>query len=272
MSGRCPSKVGIIIPARYASTRFPGKPLARLKGAGGRERTLIERTWIAAKAVPGVSNIVIATDDGRIAHEAERFGAAVVMTPPECANGTERCAAALEAMAGPFDVIINLQGDALLTPAQVVRLLIDRMEQENDLPMATPAVRCTSSIYAHLVGDQVAGRVGGTTVVMNRRSDALYFSKRVLPYIAPGTLDAEPVSAWLHLGVYAYRPATLSAYPQMEGSQIEQLEGLEQLRFLHHGVRVAVVDCPPPGWDVIELNNPTDVPRIEAILCERGLD
>lgn len=112
-------------------------------------------------------------------------------------------------------------------------------------------------------------------MVTNHRSDALYFSKRVLPHIAPEVLDAAPgdaVPAWLHLGLYAYRLQTLTAYRRMRPCAIEQLEGLEQLRFLYNGVRVAVVDCPQPGWDVIELNNPTDVPRIEAILQQRGLD
>lgn len=272
MADASPSKVGIIIPARYASTRYPGKPLAMLKGAAGRERPLIERTWLAAQAVPGVSSVVIATDHARIAEQAEGFGAEVVMTPPECTNGTERCAAALEAMSDTFDVIVNLQGDALLTPAGIVGQLIARMEDEPDLPMATPAVRCSPSLYAHLVEDQEAGRVGGTTVVTDVRSDALYFSKRVLPYIARGALEQKPIPALLHLGVYAYRPDTLAAYRGMAPCRIEELEGLEQLRFLYNGVRVGVVDCAPPGWDVVELNNPSDVPRIEAILRERGLD
>jgi len=268
-------RVGIIIPARFASTRYPAKPLARIRGAGGQERSLIERSWIAALAVPGVERVVIATDDTRIAAEVQRFGGDCVMTPAECANGTERCAAALEALGETFDVIINLQGDALLTPADVAVTVIEAMRQDPDLPVATPALRCSRSLYAHLVEDQQAGRVGGTTVVTNHRSDALYFSKRVLPYIAPEVLDAAPgdaVPAWLHLGLYAYRPEALAAYRRMRPCAIEQLEGLEQLRFLHYGVRMAVVDCPPPGWDVIELNNPTDVPRIEAILQQRGLD
>lgn len=265
-------RVGIIIPARHASTRYPGKPLAPLRGATGTPRSLIERSWIAACAVPGVDTVHVATDDPRIADAVVRFGGQVVMTPAACANGTERCAAAVAEMTDAPDLVVNLQGDAPLTPAPIVAALIDRMRDEPDLAVATPAVRCTPSVYRHLVDDQATGRVGGTTVVFDARGNALYFSKRVIPYVP----DAHPVDGevpvHLHMGVYAYRPDALATYAQTPPSLLEQLEGLEQLRFLHAGVRVAVVVCDPPDWDVIELNNPGDVAAIEAALRRRGLD
>ena len=106
----------IAIPARYASTRYPGKPLVPLRGADGVSRTLVQRSWEAAMAVNGADRVVVATDDDRIRAEAEGFGAEVVMTSSECRNGTERCAEAHAALGGGFDIVVNLQGDAPLTP------------------------------------------------------------------------------------------------------------------------------------------------------------
>lgn len=261
----------IIIPARYASTRFPGKPLAALRGHDGTTRTLIERSWLAACAVPGIDRVVIATDDARIADHASGFGADVAMTPVSCRNGTERCAAALEALGETPDIVINLQGDAPLTPAAYVSAIQARMIAEPDLAMCTPAVPCSPTMLAALVEDQSAGRVGGTTVVFNRNHEALYFSKRVLPYVAPERIAGEAGSVHLHLGVYAYRPSALAAYLTLPPGPLEELEGLEQLRFLDAGITVGLAVCPQPEWDVIELNNPSDIPAIEAILAAREL-
>ena len=264
-------RAGIIIPARYASTRYPGKPLVRLRGAGGVERSLIERSWNAAVAVPEMDCVWVATDDDRIAAEVERFGGQVVMTSADCVNGTERCAAAVAHMPDAPDIVVNLQGDAPLTPACVITALVERMRSDPSLPVATPALHCTPSIYRHLVSDQAAGRVGGTTVVFDAGGDALYFSKRVIPYV-PDDHKADDVPVHLHLGVYAYRREALATYAATPPSLLEQAEGLEQLRFLHAGVRVAAVLCPAPDWDVIELNNPSDLAPVEAALQRSGLD
>jgi 3-deoxy-manno-octulosonate cytidylyltransferase (CMP-KDO synthetase) len=260
----------IIIPARYASTRFPGKPLAALRGHDGTARTLIERSWLAARGVAGIDRVVIATDDMRIADAAQAFGADVAMTPASCRNGTERCAATLDVLGETPDLVINLQGDAPLTPASFVTAIRERMMAEPDLAMCTPAVACSPSMLAALVEDQAQGRVGGTTVVFDRNHEALYFSKRVIPYVAPERIAREAGSVYLHLGVYAYRPAALASYLALPPSPLEDLEGLEQLRFLEAGIRIGLAVCPQPEWEVIELNNPTDVPAIEAILAERG--
>jgi 3-deoxy-manno-octulosonate cytidylyltransferase (CMP-KDO synthetase) len=265
-------RVGIIIPARYASTRYPGKPLVTLTGASGKATTLIERSWRAASAVEGVDFVAVATDDDRIANEVRGFGGVAIMTPESCANGTERCAAAVAQMDDPPEIVVNLQGDAPLTPACVVSQLIERLAEDSASAVATPGVRCTASLYRHLTDDQRAGRVGGTTVVTDARSQALYFSKRVLPYLPDDWLHDNECPAMLHLGVYAYRPAVLAQYADWAPSLLEQVEGLEQLRFLHYGAAVAVVECAAPDWDVVELNNPSDVAVVEAMLHRRGLD
>lgn len=267
--GRDPLDPCIIIPARFASTRFPGKPLVRLAGSCGVQRSLIEWSWRAAKAVTAVGQVVVATDDRRIVDEVERFGGQAVMTPSECANGTERCAAAVAEMASVADIVVNFQGDAPLTPPQIVAAVIEQMRAEPDLPMATPAIACRGETYAHLVADRAAGRVGGTTVVFNRRGHALYFSKTIIPFVPPSMPGHDAVH--LHLGIYAYRRDALVAYRAAPASPLEGLEGLEQLRFLDMGLAIGIVVCEPPDGSTIELNNPTDVVLVEHELQRRRL-
>lgn len=260
----------IVIPARYASTRYPGKPLAMLRGAGGTPRTLIERTWTAASAVEGCEGVFVATDDDRIAQAVRGFGGQVIMTPQSCANGTERCAAGLGQLPD-VDVVVNFQGDAPLTPAFIIPDLVADLAAAPEAAMATAALRTSASTYAHLAGDAAQGRVGGTTVVSAQDGRALYFSKRILPFLPDG-LDQPHQAVRLHLGLYAYRPAALRWYAQQPVSPLEELEGLEQLRFLEGAAPVRVVVHDAPEWDCIELNNPQDVPVIESILAARGID
>ena len=238
-----------------------------LRGPDGQERPLIEWTWRAARAVPQATTVVVATDDRRIAKVVENFGGRVVMTPTSCANGTERCAAALDELPDGTDLIINFQGDAPLTPPQVVEALVRRMESDPSLPMATPAVPCTPEMARHLMEDRAAGRVGGTTVVFNADHDALYFSKNVIPFVP----DGFDYPVHLHLGVYAYRADALRSYAATPVSQLEQVEGLEQLRFLDAGIRVSVVPYDKPAGLIIELNNPGDAPLIEDELRRRAI-
>ncbi|MDB5718101.1 MAG: kdsB, partial [Sphingomonas bacterium] len=122
-------KVAIVIPARYASSRYPGKPLALLRGAGGEAKPLIQRSWEAASRVAGIDAVYVATDDDRIRIAAEAFGARVLMTPESCANGTERCAAALPLLDPDVEIVVNLQGDAPLTPAPFVEALVAHLRR-----------------------------------------------------------------------------------------------------------------------------------------------
>lgn len=266
------AKVAIIIPARLASTRFPAKPLAPITGPDGAAHPAIAYTWqaaeAAAKQVGGEVEIVVATDDTSIAETCRALGMAVVMTPVECRNGTERCAAALDGLAARPDIVVNLQGDALLTPAAMVEAVVEQLAARPDLAMATPVVAATPAVLAHLQSDAAAGRVGGTTAACARDGRALYFSKSIIPHVAPGTVPVQPVL--LHIGVYAYRPDALQAYAAAAPAPLELQEGLEQLRFLDAGLTVGTVLCENPGWDMIELNNPTDVPLIEAALIRRA--
>jgi len=261
----------ILIPARYQSSRYPGKPLVQLKGAKGAAKPLIQRSVEAARLVQGVSGVFVTTDDERIADACTAFGVGVIMTSPECRNGTERCAEALGSLNMP-DLVINFQGDALLTPPTFVEALIRRMRENDRAQVATPALRLRSSEVRALQAEEAAGRVGGTSVVTDSSNRALYFSKRLIPHLPSGALDGEMSPVRLHVGVYAYRPEALDRYAATRVSELETLEGLEQLRFLVAGVPVDVVDVETPPFALRELNNPEDVAPIERGLAEAGLE
>ena len=263
-------RLAILIPARFASSRYPGKPLVALTGAWGEAKPLIQRSFEAARRVRGDASVHVVTDDERIAAAACGFGADVIMTSPECRNGTERCAEALAQLDAP-DLVVNLQGDALLTPPGFVEALVDRMDGDRDALVATPAMRLRSDEVRALQAEEAAGRVGGTTVVADAEGHALYFSKRLIPHLPEGALDGAMAPVRLHVGVYAYRPQALERYVATPVSELETLEGLEQLRFLVAGMPIAVVDVATPPFALRELNNPEDVAPIEAALAEAGL-
>jgi 3-deoxy-manno-octulosonate cytidylyltransferase (CMP-KDO synthetase) len=258
-------KTLIAIPARFASTRYPGKPLVVLKGPDG-EKTLIRRSWEAATAVKGIDRVVVATDDTRIADHAASFGAEIVMTSSACRNGTERCAEVAALLPG-YDVIVNLQGDAPLTPAWFVEDLVAGLAADPEADIATPVLRCDGRAVAGFLADRRAGRVGGTTAVFGAGGRALYFSKEVIPYTGRDFAPDDPTPVFHHVGVYAYRPAALAAYPAWPVGPLETLEGLEQLRFLENGRAVKCVQVQARGRQFWELNNPSDVPVIEAMLA-----
>ena len=261
----------IVIPSRYGSTRYPGKPLAQLRGASGAAKPLIQRSWEAAVEAVGADSVWVATDDGRIAETVAGFGGQFIITSSACRNGTERCAEAVARIADCPDVIVNLQGDAPLTPSQLVGQLVEALAAEPSAAMSTPALLCSPSTFEHLKADESAGRVGGTTVVFDQSHRALYFSKRILPYHPPEK-SGEQARVYLHLGLYAYRRQALLDYAATPSSPLELIEGLEQLRFLHQGQDVRVLPLDPLDWDCIELNNPSDIATIETVLRQRGIE
>ncbi|WP_171123846.1 MULTISPECIES: manno-octulosonate cytidylyltransferase [unclassified Ruegeria] len=262
----------IAIPARYASTRYPGKPLVPLTGASGKAMTLIERSWRAACSVSGVDKVVVATDDDRIRDAAEEFGAEVVMTSESCGNGTERCAETHANLGMGYDIVVNLQGDAPLTPHWFVEDLIAGLRDAPDAGVATPVLRCDGDALNSLLNDRKHGRVGGTTAVFAADHSAMYFSKEVVPYTAQTYASADDTPVFHHVGVYAYRPDALAAYPTWPVGPLEQLEGLEQLRFMENGRKVLCVEVEAKGRQFWELNNPQDVPKLEQMMAAMGLD
>ena len=220
-------------------------------------------------AVKGIDRVVVATDDARIADHAAGFGAEVVMTSSDCQNGTERCAEVALALPG-HEVVVSLQGDAPLTPAWFVEGLVAGLLADTGADIATPVLRCDGKMLAGLLADRRAGRVGGTTAVFGAGMRGLYFSKEVIPFTGREFADEEPTPVFHHVGVYAYRPAALVAYPSWPTGPLERLEGLEQLRFLENGRQVLCVEVSAKGRQFWELNNPSDVPVIEAMMTVMG--
>lgn len=249
----------VVIPARHASARFPGKPLVALRGPDG-VKTLIRRSWEAARAIRD-ARVIVATDDSRIADHAAGFGAEVMMTSDLCRNGSERCAEVARALPD-YDLIVNYQGDGPLVPARFAAALVQALVDNPTLALATPVLAAGPDIRDMLLADQARGLTGGTTAVMDARGRALYFSKAVLPRAAPAQ-----IAIYHHLGLYAYRRAALLAYADWPVGPLEATEGLEQLRFLEQGAAVQCVVVPDPGHPVWEVNNPPDVARVEAILA-----
>lgn len=258
-------KTTILIPARYASTRYPGKPLVELKGSDGVSKTLIRRSWDTAMSVTNVTDVFVATDDERIRDHVLGFGGKVIMTSEDCANGTERCADALQYLDDEPDLVVNLQGDAPLTPSWFVEDLIEAMANDPSAGMATPVLRCDKQTFENFKNDRAEGRVGGTTAVFSKTGKALYFSKEVIPFVPEGKVQ-EQVPVFHHVGVYAYRIDALKNYMKWGEGVLEANEGLEQLRFLENDADISCVEVDARGRVFWELNNPVDVARIESVL------
>ena len=249
----------VIIPARWGSTRFPGKPLAAVAGV-----PMVQRVWALARAAGGVDSVCIATDDVRIAEAARSFGAEAVMTPEDCRNGTERAHAAAAAMATPPDVVINLQGDAVLTPPWVIAAVADAFD-DAAVRMATPAVDLDDAQLAALEAHKKDNPASGTTVVIDTKSDALYFSKAVIPFRRK---PEAPVRR--HIGIYGYRRETLAGLVKLPEGVLERTEGLEQLRALENGIPIRVVPVDYGGRTHWSVDSPDDQAAAEDLIGREG--
>lgn len=243
----------VAIPARYASTRFPGKPLTPIAG-----RTMLEHVWRRA-CEAGAEEVVVATDDDRIAAAAEGFGATVCMTRADHPSGTDRLAEVAQARGWSDDaIVVNLQGDEPLMPPVVLRQVAEDLAAYPDAALATLSVP--------LVDEDERHEPNTVKVVTDRAGYALYFSRAPIPY--PRTPEA--AGAHRHLGIYAYRAGFLCRFSGLEPAPIERAEQLEQLRALWHGHRIHVTEAaaiPAAGVD-----DPDDVARVEAALQEGNPD
>jgi 3-deoxy-manno-octulosonate cytidylyltransferase (CMP-KDO synthetase) len=251
----------IIIPARYASSRFPGKPLCQIAGV-----SMLERVWRIAKSVHQATRIVVATDDERILSHAKSFGAEAIMTSPECSNGTERVHDAVRRGAIAEDIVLNLQGDAPLTPPWVLEAMIDEMIIDTVPDIVTPAVRLAGPTLEEFREQKKQTPASGTTVVFDLHRNALYFSKAVIPYMR----KAGHTAIYRHIGLYGYRKAALSRYVALAPTPLEQTEGLEQLRALENGMRVRVAIVDYRGRTHCSIDSPEDVTFAEKIVAREG--
>ena len=231
------------------------------------KKSLIQLSWEAANKVLGVSEIYVATDDKRIEEHAVTFGAKVVQTSSKCKNGTERCAEAVNNAQLDAEIIVNFQGDAPLTPSWFVEDIIAALKADKSNDMATPVLRLDRKSYNLFSEDRKSDRVGGTTVVFDKHMCALYFSKELIPFFETSKIGSdEQLPCYHHVGVYAYRRNILKDYLRWPESNLEKLEGLEQLRFLVENKRVKCVEVDNKGRVFWELNNPQDVQLIEKVL------
>jgi 3-deoxy-manno-octulosonate cytidylyltransferase (CMP-KDO synthetase) len=254
----------IVIPARYGSTRLPGKPLALIAG-----KSLLHRMWSIAMAVQQVDGVYIATDDERIKAHAESFGAEVIMTPVDIPNGTERAYYAATTLRQKPDIILNLQGDAVLTPPWVIQALIDYMQANPTVQFATTAVRMTPEQYQQMRQSKQNGAVGGTTVVFDKQANALYFSKSIIPFLRQLPQNGL-LPVFRHIGLYVYRYATLQQYLALPPSELENIEGLEQLRALEHGIPIKVVQVDYRGRSHCAIDSQADIDYVESIIAKEG--
>ncbi|MBI4184841.1 MAG: 3-deoxy-manno-octulosonate cytidylyltransferase [Proteobacteria bacterium] len=257
-------RIAVVIPARYGSRRYPGKPLMTIRG-----RSLLNRVWAIAKAVGGVDEVYVATDDERIAAHARSFGAAAVMTRADCATGTDRVREAVARIEPRPDAVVNLQGDAVLTPPWVIRALVDALRAEPSLRLVTAAVHCGPEQYEALLDLKAKSPTSGTLVTFDRRGFALYFSKAVIPYLRIRAAGA-PLPVYRHIGIYGYRRDALEELAGLAPTPLEVAEQLEQLRALENGIPIKVVVVDYRGRSHGSVDAPEDVPVIEAIIDREG--
>lgn len=239
----------VIIPARYQSTRFPGKPLADIAG-----KTMIQRVHEKSMAA-GAAKVVVATDDARIEQEVMSFGGEVVMTRADHESGTERLAEVITKLELPDDtIVVNVQGDEPFIPSENISQVAQNLEENPDTPMATLSVEIKDK--------EELFNPNAVKVVSDKSGHALYFSRSTIPYDRDAFLgkkidEIETFSDIYqrHIGIYAYRAGFVQQYIQWQPSPLEQLESLEQLRVLWHGQSIHIEEAkvaPPAGIDTPE--------------------
>lgn len=259
-------KTAIIIPARYGSTRFPGKPLARLMG-----RSILQIVYQnALNASSEKENVYVATDDGRIEAHCAQANMRCVMTSSACETGTDRVLEALGYLKETPDNVINLQGDAPFTPPDFIRAIIDGLEQNEEADIVTPVEQLSWDALDKLRIQKTTTPFSGTTAILGARNKALWFSKQIIPAIRKekelrekNTLS--PVCR--HIGLYGYKREALQKFGTLAPSRYEELEGLEQLRAIEAGINIHCVVVDYKGRPALSgIDSPEDLERAEQLL------
>jgi 3-deoxy-manno-octulosonate cytidylyltransferase (CMP-KDO synthetase) len=231
--------------------------------------SLLSRVIRIARGVPGVDGVFVATDSEEIAKHVTALGEDVVMTSSGCRNGSERVWEAVSGLRDKPRVVINLQGDAVLMPPWVIGALVQEMARDRGVAIATPAARLTREQYLAMAEMKAKGVVSGTTVTFSNSGDALYFSKAIIPFVREWPQDGQS-PFFQHIGVYAYTYESLKRYVELPMGRLEQVEQLEQLRALEHGIPIRVVEVSLQGRTVWSVDNPQDVARVEEIIAREG--
>ncbi len=243
------SKAAVVIPARYGSTRFPAKVLAKLAG-----KSIIQRVWEKAVA-SGVEDVIVAVDDERVASVVRDFGGKAVMTSPNHPSGSDRIHEASASL--DSDIIINVQGDEPLIPSSVIAELAEIMKKNPALEMATVAVPCLRK--------EVESNPNIVKLVMTKDNYAMYFSRSMIPYLREGGSET---TVYRHWGIYAYRKTTLAKFVSLPEGDYEKCEKLEQLRAMENGIRIYVHVS---NLESIGIDTPEDLEKAEKYIAEKGL-
>lgn len=238
-----------VIPARFGSTRFPGKPLEKILN-----KPLLQWVVEGAKKSQKLSQVLVATDDSRIAELCQQIGVEFVMTNSDLPTGTDRIWAAIENR--QCDVVINIQGDEPLIDGQIIDTLIEAFEKDSQISMATLGTQLNQE---ELLSQNVV------KIVMNQKNQALYFSRFAIPY-SREKVNLPIVGALKHIGMYGYRKNFLKTFCQTPQTQIEKLESLEQLRALYLGAQIQVVVT---DYQCIGVDSPEDIHKVEKVLNEK---
>jgi len=235
-----------IVPARFQSTRLPGKALADIAG-----KPMIEHVYRRAAAAKTVSRVIVATDDGRIADAVARFGGEAIMTSPAHQSGTDRLAEVAASL--PCDIVVNVQGDEPVLAPETIDAAVAPLITDLSVQMSTLRRRITDAADLH--------NPNVTKVVVDRQGNALYFSRAPIPYTRPGQ-PAAP--AWVHIGMYVYRRETLLRLASLPQTDMERSEALEQLRAIEHGIRIRVVES---SAETIGVDTPEDLERVRELFA-----
>jgi 3-deoxy-manno-octulosonate cytidylyltransferase (CMP-KDO synthetase) len=267
-----PIKTAIIIPARYASTRLPGKPLAVIAGRTMLAR-VVELARAAALGLRDVS-ITVATDDARIAQHCATLNVASVMTSPDCPSGTDRVAEAVRQLHETPDFVLNMQGDAPLTPPDFLRALIDSFTA-SPCDVVTPVSRMSWDQLDRFRDNKKTTPFSGSCAVFNEATgNAFWFSKNIIPAIRneEKLRAASPMSPiYRHIGVYGYSLTMLNTYVTLPEGMYEKLEGLEQLRVLENGYTIRCVPVNYKGRASMSgVDSPEDIARAEELIKKHG--
>jgi 3-deoxy-manno-octulosonate cytidylyltransferase (CMP-KDO synthetase) len=243
-------EVVCIIPSRYESSRFPGKPLADLCG-----KPMIQHVYERVAKAKAVPYVAVATDDQRIFDAVKHFGGNVVMTAGTHRSGTDRIAEAVKSLNLPADaIVVNIQGDQpIFEPTQVDEVIQPLLDD--------PSINMSTLIYK-IVLDKEITHPHAVKVVLDHQNFALYFSRATIPYVRDKNLRAD---YYKHHGIYAYRHDFLDVFTKLPEGKLEKLEALEQLRALEYGYKIKVVVTP---FDSVEVDNQQELERVRQILLE----
>ncbi len=248
-------KIICIIPARYKSSRFEGKPLADICG-----KPMIQHVYERVLKSDTVSYAAVATDDERIFAAVKKFGGNVVMTSPQHRSGTDRIAEAISTIDNieDTDIVVNIQGDQpIFEPLQIDEVTKPLLEDHS--------VDMSTLIYRIKKEDEIT-HPNAVKVVFDKNKFAIYFSRATIPYVRESDSD---VKYYKHHGIYAYRKAFLMTFTSLEEGYLEKLEALEQLRAMEHGYKIKVVETP---YDSVEVDTPEELERIRKIVNERNVN